>query len=439
MKPYPSYEDSGVEWVGKIPAGWDLLKPKYHLNKVEREPLPNDEIVTCFRDGVVTLRRHRRTTGFTNSLKEIGYQRIHKGDLVVHEMDGFEGSIGVSDSDGKSTPVYTIIERSDKYDVRYWMYVLREMSTTGFIESLSRSIRERTTEFRWKMWRELYFAVPPLPEQQQISNYLDQKTKQIDELIEKTKQKIELLKEKRTSLINHCVTKGLDPNMEMKDSGLEWVGKIPNGWKVEKIKYIFWERKEMNDPIKTNNLISLTLEKGVIPHSEKGTGGNKPKDDISKYKLVYPGDIVLNSMNVIVGSVGLSNYFGVVSPVYYMLIPSDKNDDVTYFHHMFRGEMFQKSLIGLGNGILIKHSETSGKSNTIRMRIPMSKLNQERIPYPPKKEQQQISNYLDQETKKIDTLVEKENKRIEFFKEYRQSLISEVVTGKIDVRDEVIQ
>jgi type I restriction enzyme, S subunit len=224
----------------------------------------------------------------------------------------------------------------------------------------------------------------------------------------------------------------MKPYPSYKDSGVKWIGKIPNGWVTEKIKYIFWERKEMNDPVKSNNLISLTLEKGVIPHSEKGTGGNKPKDDISKYKLVYPGDIVLNSMNVIVGSVGLSKYFGVVSPVYYMLIPTDKNDDVNYFHHMFRGEVFQKSLIGLGNGILIKHSETSGKTNTIRMRIPMNKLNQERIPYPTKREQQQISNYLDRKIQQIDELIEKTEQKIELLKEKRTSLINHYVTKGLD-------
>jgi len=238
MNSYSLYKESGVEWIDQIPSQWELKKPKYFLHKMEREPLPSDDVITCFRDGVVTLRKNRRTTGFTNSLKEIGYQRIHKGDLVVHEMDGFEGSIGVSDSVGKSTPVYTVIEQSYDYEVRYWMYLLREMSKTGFIESLSRSIRERTTEFRWKMWRELYFGVPPLQEQQQISNYLDKETTKIDSLIEKTQQKIELLKEQRTSLINHMVTKGLNPDVEMKNSGVEWIGEIPGHWVRKKLGYV---------------------------------------------------------------------------------------------------------------------------------------------------------------------------------------------------------
>lgn len=214
----------------------------------------------------------------------------------------------------------------------------------------------------------------------------------------------------------------------LKDTKYEWIGSIPSHWELIKIKYVFWDRKENNNPIKSDNLISLTIDKGVIPHSEKTGAGNKPKEDLSKYKLVYPGDIVLNSMNVIAGAVGISEYFGVVSPVYYMLIPRNVDHSNKYFHHLFRTESFQKSLYGLGNGILIKESEKTGKLNTIRMRIPMDKLVSQFIPIPPPEEQKLISRYLDHKTKQIDLLIEKIQKKIELLKEQRTSLINELVT-----------
>lgn len=220
--------------------------------------------------------------------------------------------------------------------------------------------------------------------------------------------------------------------VDVKETGLEWIGSIPEHWGLKKIKYIFWERKENNDPIQSDNLISLTIEKGVIPHSEKTGGGNKPKEDLSKYKLVYPGDIVLNSMNVIAGAVGISKYFGVVSPVYYMLIPKNNKHLNEYFHHLFRTETFQKSLYGLGNGILIKENIETGKLNTIRMRIPMDKLGDQRIPVPPHEEQKLISRYLDKKTSQIDSLVEKIQKKIELLKEQRTSLINHYVTKGLD-------
>ena len=218
----------------------------------------------------------------------------------------------------------------------------------------------------------------------------------------------------------------------LKDTEYEWIGSIPSHWELLKIKYVFWDRKENNNPIKTDNLISLTIDKGVIPHSEKTGGGNKPKEDLSKYKLVYPGDIVLNSMNVIAGAVGISKYFGVVSPVYYMLIPRNVDHSNEYFHHLFRTETFQKSLYGLGNGILIKENEETGKLNTIRMRIPMDKLGNQFIPVPPPKEQKLISRYLDKKTEQIDSLIEKIQKKIELLKEQRTSLINQCVTKGLD-------
>tara|TARA_Y100001973_G_C5195364_1_gene333870 strand:+ start:722 stop:2059 length:1338 start_codon:yes stop_codon:yes gene_type:complete len=213
-----------------------------------------------------------------------------------------------------------------------------------------------------------------------------------------------------------------------KNSSIDWIGEIPTHWELKKIKFIFFQRKEKNDPIKTDNILSLTIQQGVIPISEKKSGGNKPKDDLSKYNITYPGDIVMNSMNVIVGSVGLSKYMGVVSPVYYILKNIDNKDDIEYFDKLFKTESFQKSLMGLGNGILIKKTESSGKLNTIRMRIPIDKLGQVYIPYPPHSEQKKISNYLKSKLEIINNLIQKTEKKIELLKEKRTSLINHCVT-----------
>lgn len=218
----------------------------------------------------------------------------------------------------------------------------------------------------------------------------------------------------------------------LRDTQINWIGHIPDHWGLKKIKYVFWERKENNNPIQTANLISLTIERGVIPHSEKTGGGNKPKEDLTKYKIVRPGDIVLNSMNVIAGAVGISKYFGIVSPVYYILIPVDQDSTKEYFHHLFRTELFQKSLYGLGNGILIKENEETGKLNTIRMRIPMEKLGDQFIPVPPLDEQKIIFRYLDKKASQIDLLINKIEKRIEMLEEQQSSLINQYVTKGLD-------
>lgn len=228
-----------------------------------------------------------------------------------------------------------------------------------------------------------------------------------------------------------------------KDSGVSWIGDIPERWEIKSLKAVLTERKEKNNPVKTKDILSLCMYRGVIPYAEKGNSGNKAKDDLTAYRLAYPGDIVLNSMNVIVGSVGLSKYFGAVSPVYYMLRPRKSDDCVEYFDAVFQTECFQKNLSRLGHGILIKKSESSGKLNTIRMKISMSKLNKELIPYPSPLEQQRIANFLDQKTGEIDEAIAKKQRLIELLKEQKAILINQAVTKglnpNISIRDSGVE
>lgn len=229
---------------------------------------------------------------------------------------------------------------------------------------------------------------------------------------------------------------------EMKDSNVNWLNVIPCEWALSRIKYVLNERIEKNDPIKTKDILSLTAKQGVIPLSEKEGGGNKPKEDFTAYKLAYPNDIVINSMNILSGSVGLSKYFGCVSPVYYMLRPFNDNFDVRYFNYIFQTKVFQLSLFGLGNGILIKESG-NGKFNTIRMRIPMEKFGNLLIPIPNEKEQQQIADFLDTKCSEIDATAEDIQKEIFLLEDYKKSVITEAVTKGLnpdaEMKDSVIE
>ncbi|MDD6636803.1 MAG: restriction endonuclease subunit S, partial [Coriobacteriaceae bacterium] len=394
MQRYEAYKDSGIEWIGEIPEGWEVSKFRWVLKKVSRDPLPDDEVVTCFRDGEVTLRTNRRTDGFTMSDKEIGYQHICKGDFVIHGMDGFAGAMGISDSDGKASPVLMAFNARGAEDLRYMNYLLRFYAWQDVFLSLSTTIRVRSCDLNWGKVAPIPVILPFPREQAAIADYLDEKTAEIDSIVSQTERSIDLLREYRKSVISEAVTKGLDPNAPMKDSGVEWIGEIPEGWGAERLKTQLEERKESNNPIKTDFILSLTNTRGVIPYSEKGDIGNKAKEDLSSYRLARPGDIVLNSMNVVIGSVGLSRYFGAVSPVYYMLFPRDEQSDVRYFNYIFQMPAFQDSLKGLGNGIM-----------EIRMRIPMSKLNDVKLPIPSTGEQRAIADYLDEKTAEIDSIV----------------------------------
>jgi type I restriction enzyme, S subunit len=421
---YQRYKPSEIDWVGVIPSHWETVKPKYKLNRVTRPFDHDDEVVTCFRDGVVTLRKNRREGGFTNSIKEHGYQQIRPGDLVVHEMDGFEGAIGISDSRGKSTPVYTVIEPDQRVDLRYINYLLREMSKTGKIESLARSIRERTTDFRWNMWSEIHFPFPPIKEQQLISRYLDKKTEQIDSLVKKIQKKIELLKEQRTSLINQCVTKGLDPNVEMKDSGVEWIGEIPSHWDVSPMFSLFNENKEKN---KEGRLDILTLSYGKIKYR-----------DLSKLQGLFPesfnGYQVMNIESIIIRSTDLQNDHkslrvghvgteGVITSAYLGLNPKENNSTKFYYYSIHLADL-KKVLYGLGGGL--------------RQSLRYDDFKRFPIINPPKDERQRISKQLDELDKKTTNIIKKYEKYTTLLREYRQSLVSSVVTGKVRITEDMI-
>ena len=213
----------------------------------------------------------------------------------------------------------------------------------------------------------------------------------------------------------------------MIESGIQWLGKYPASWKLKKIKYCLQERIEKNNPVQTSDILSLTAKQGVSPHDQKEGGGNKPKEDLSGYRLAYPGDIVMNSMNILSGSVGLSKYFGCVSPVYYMLRPLRNNEDVRFYNYIFQTTIFQRSLFGLGNGILMKESN-NGKLNTIRMRIPMDKFGGLYIPVAPIETQRRISDYLDIQCEKIEALIANIQQQVEVLESYKKTVITECVT-----------
>ena len=206
LNPNVKMKDSGISWIGMIPEHWGIKRAKYMFIKNKRNRHPEDEVITCFRDGQVTLRKNRRLTGFTESEKYDGYQGIRKGDLVIHQMDAFAGSIGVSDSDGMGTSVYHCCTPIGDYNVYYYAFLIRQMALSGFIQSLYKGIRERSSDFSFPVFGNQYLVIPPRTEQNEIVAYIEEKCQKIDTLITELQAEIDYLKEYKQRLIADVVT-----------------------------------------------------------------------------------------------------------------------------------------------------------------------------------------------------------------------------------------
>lgn len=214
-----------------------------------------------------------------------------------------------------------------------------------------------------------------------------------------------------------------DMSREMKDSGVEWIGEIPENWKVERLQWHLQEINKLNNPVETEYILSLNNKTGVIPYEERDNMGNKAKEDYSQYKIAYPDTLVMNSMNVIIGSVGISHYYGCISPVYYVFKARDKTE-LRYINYVFKIERFQKELRKYANGIL-----------EIRLRISVHDTLRRLIPIPNYEEQCKIADFLDGQCEKINLAIEKAKVSIEEYRNLKQSFITQIVTKGINEND----
>ena len=302
----------------------------------------------------MTLRINRKTEGFTNALKEHGYQGIRKGDLVIHNMDAFAGAIGVSDSDGKSTPVYSACTPRTKNEVNnyYYAYFLRDLAKSGFIESLAKGIRERSSDFRFNDFGLLLLSLPPLKEQTAIVQFLDNKTALIDKAISIKEKQIELLKERRQILIHNAVTRGLDPNVKMKDSGVEWIGEIPEGWEVLPGLRFFQENNRKNLGMIEKTVLSLSYGKIIIKPIEKLVG--LVPESFETYQIVRPYDIIIRCTDLQNDKTslrtGLALDDGIITSAY-LNFSVINNNDPEFYHYFLHALDITKILYKFGSGL----------------------------------------------------------------------------------------
>jgi len=418
MERYDSYKDSGVEWIGEIPTNWKSKRFSYSID-IQKGKIPknltDEKLVDSLPYLSMGVLRGDKPKEFSN---ESGIVHVSKGDIGLLWDGSNSGEVIRINREGiLSSTVSLLSLKDDSIDKEFCFYLLKFYENDFRENTIGMGIPHVSGDHV----RESKLIIPPLSEQQQIVSFLDTKTSLIDSLIEKTQRKIELLKEKKTSLINEVVTKGLNPNVEMKDSGVEWIGEIPIGWETPQIKFITelmrgkFTHRPRNDQrfyngeypfIQTGDVVSsgkyLTKFKQTL--NERGYSVSKE----------FPIGTLVMTISGNIGDVSILKIKSCFPDSIIGFFPFESTS-VDYLYHVFgslRQEFYKNSTV------------------STQMNLNVDRVASIKIPLPPLSEQQQIVEYLDEQTQLIDNTISIEEKRIELLKEYRQSLISEVVTGK---------
>jgi type I restriction enzyme S subunit len=425
LKPHSEYKDSGLPWVGVLPTHWKVERAKGRFKKLNRPIRPEDETVTCFRDGTVTLRKNRRLRGFTEAIYELGYQGIRKGDLVIHAMDAFAGAVGVSDSDGKGSPIYGVCRPIFDDSPYYYAHVVREMSRTQWILALSRGIRERSTDFRFESFARQFVPVPPPDEQAAIVKFLDYANGKIERAIRAKRKLIGLLNEQKQAIIHRAVTRGLDPNVKLKPSGIPWLGDVPEHWTLKRFKYVATINTGQVDPRKPKyrNLILIApnhIRSGDGYLIEKETAADQGADS-GKY-MVTSGQIIYSKIRPNLRKATIAPCNCLCSADMYPISPKTSELSTDFLLALLLSQAFTKFAVDSS------------------MRVAMPKVNREALAncilwFPSLNEQTQILEYLGREMAPFDTAIIRTQREIDLLREYRTTLTAEVVTGKLDVRE----
>ena len=415
LKPYQKYKETPALWLNNIPDHWESHKIRELF--VERSEKVSDKDyppLSVSKAGVVP---QIATVAKTNDGDNRKLVRI--GDFVINSRSDRRGSSGISNYNGSVSLINIVLKPRSFVNGRYMHYLLK---SHYFIEEFYRNGRGIVADLwttRYTEMKSIYLPVPNIEEQDQIVRFLDWKLAKINKLIQAKKKQVALLNEQKQVIINNAVTKGLDPNVPMKDSGIEWIGQVPSHWKIYRNKNIFSLRKEtVGESSKDYTLLSLTTN-GIIPRDIESGKGKFPSD-FSTYQKVYSGDFVfcLFDIDETPRTVGLSSYEGMITGAYTVMTP--KNADSLFIYYYYLSLDNKKALKPLYTGL----RKVINTDVFLRSKIVLPDIN----------EQKQIVEYIENKINLINKAISVIQSEISLLTEYRTRLISDVVTGKVDVR-----
>lgn len=413
-------KDSGIEWIGKVPVEWKIDNPQYHFSqRKDRAKQGMVQLTASQKYGVITQTEYMERTGanIVTVQKDFDILKlVCAGDFVIH-MRSFQGGLEYSEKTGSISSAYVMLIPSNTIrEPRYYKWFFKSSNYIDALSSTSNLVRDGQA-MRWSNFIQLPILFPPAEEQQRIADFLDAKCAEIDALTADIQTQIDTLEQYKRSVITETVTKGLNPNAEMKDSGIEWVGKMPLAWDAVPNKYLMYKVKNICPVYNGEDILSLTTN-GVIIRDLNG--GGKMPTSFDGYQKVTPGNLLmcLFDIDVTPRCIGLVKNFGLTSPAYSQFVMRT-GAYAPYYYYYYLMVDYTKELLHMAKNL--RHTLTEDQLGAIK------------APNPPYEEQVQIAEFLDKKCVEINLVIEDKNRQLATLDEYKKSLIFEYVTGKKEV------
>lgn len=438
MRPYPAYKDSGVEWLGEVPEGWEVVPLWTLFRRVKRTGFPDAELLSVYRDfGVVP--KASRDGNFNNASEDLStYQLVKAGDLAINKMKAWQGSVAISEFEGIVSPAYFIFTPTHTEDSRYLHYLMRSAEYTHAYLAHSKGIRPNQWDLEPQEHSRMGIILPPLPEQQAIARFLDKEVAKIDALVAEQRRLIALLAEKRQAVISHAVTKGLNPATPLKPSGIDWLGDIPEGWEVVPLRRLI-DFIEAGTSVNATDISAGPEERGVLKTSCVYSGTFTPEEN----KTVIPEEFDRVSCPLIAGTLVVSrmNTPDLVGAAGYVreapdnLFLPDRLWQVHLLDSMPEFIHFWTMTEAYRGQVKVACAGTSSSMQNLTQ----DDFRSFRLAVPPLDEQQAIVAHLKSDLPRFDALTAAATSAISLLQERRAALISAAVTGKIDLRPHFAQ
>ena len=408
-------KDSGIEWVGQIPKGWELRRAKTLFTQRNSKGNGIEVLLSPTQKyGVVPQSQLEGVVQVKEDTDLQMFKTVHKGDFVI-SLRSFQGGFEYSLYEGVCSPAYQVFYPTSPICDTYYRYLFKSQSFISKMNNLTVGIREGKN-IQYVDFANSQIPVPPLAEQERIAAFLDAECAEIDAVLEKTRASIEEYKKLKQAVITQAVTKGIRGDRPMKDSGIEWIGEIPAEWDVIRVKQLLKERNERSKEGKEEPL-SMSQKVGLVPTKFLESIPNMASSFVGA-KLAYVDDLVFNKLKAHLGVFSVSRYDGLVSPDYAVYCSTGKSN-LKYLEYIFKtpqciGE-FRKKSTGIAAGL---------------MRLYTEGLFSIYLPYPALSEQEEIAEYLNEKCAGIDALIAKKQQYLTEIENYKKSLIYEYVTGK---------